>query len=329
MKKRILNEKQIAIINELKNKPVNELLFHFSLGNTKLPFMNYGTPAVMTCPAAACNNCSCCDFCYEVGIEDARTTVFKNNYENILLWIKDPARFEQLFDNALKLYALECKLTGRPAIMRLNESGDFFSISYTKMIIRRITENTDIFFYGYTKQWIDKRFDFISDLQFHALNNCNIMFSAVDNIQVPEKYKKYYKIAYTGNLEKSYEIIETGRAIHCCGNCEKCNICVYGSGNVCFVIHGKKGIDKIPEKVNFPYVNAAGLKCELPRYVNKNNTHFYKSSATTFQGVRDIICKKILNKNDYETRTTMLYETYKLYRAGKIEVYKNGFVINM
>ena len=325
--KRQFTEKQVEIMKSVLITNTADLNFHYSKGNTKLPFMNFGTTSVITCPAACKANCDCINYCYAENIENSREYVFRNNYENLVLFMRDPEKFEKQFDIAVKVYELDCKLNNKPCIVRLNESGDFFNIDYTKMIIRVIRNNPGVFFYGYTKQWYFESFDFITDLPFHAINNANIMFSAINGVDFPVKYSMYKK-TYALHLKDAYTLIENNEnIIHCPGNCANCDACVYGRVNVCFVIHGSKGIDKIPEKTYYPYVNN-GIKYELAKYVNVNNPCFYKSTATTFQGLRDIYCKKVLGVNDYETRTRALYEVYKLYCRGAIEVYKNGFLFN-
>lgn len=325
--KRQFTEKQVEIMKEVISKNTADLNFHYSKGNAKLPFMNFGTTSVISCPAACKSNCNCVDYCYAKETENTREKVFKNNYENLILFIRDPQKFETELEIAIKLYTLECKLYKKPCIVRLNESGDFFNIDYAKMIIRVIRNNPSAFFYGYTKQWCDDNFDFITDLPFYAIENANIMFSAIDGVDFPDKYYMYKK-TYALSLKDAYTLIENNdNIIHCPGNCATCDACIYGRVNVCFVIHGSKAIYKIPEKTIYPYTNN-GIKYELAKYVNVKNPCFYRSSATTFQGLRDIYCKKILGINDYETRTRALYEVYKLYCRGAIEVYKNGFLFH-
>lgn len=328
MKKRVFTEKQLKTMNDILKKSVNDLHFHCSAGNIKVPYMNFGSAAIIGCPAAAKNNCECCSFCYAKNIENTRIKYFAGNFENMVLFSRDPARFMKEVDTAIKVYTLKCQLENKKAIVRLNESGDFYNKKYTRAMYETVKNNPDTVFYGYTKQWLNPDYDFISEFPFCKLDNCNIMFSTADNIPIPEKYAGLYKVAYTANLKHGYDIIETGRAIHCHGNCEKCNVCVTGAADVVFIIHGSKGVDLIPEKENIINATGTGLKYTLPRYVNKNNPAFYKTAATTFQGIRDIYCKKVLNINDYETRTKALYYVYKLYRAGKIEIYKNGFTIS-
>ena len=325
--KRTFNENQLSIMKAIQGISHDQLTFHYSKGNTKLPFMNFGTTSVLTCPAACSANCDCLVYCYAENIENTRDHVFRNNYENLVLFNKNPGKFEKDFDIAVKLYALECTLENKPCIVRLNESGDFFSIEYAKMIIRVIRNNPTVFFYGYTKQWYFDSFDFITDLPFHAIKNCNIMFSAINGIAFPDKYSMYRK-TYALHLKEAYSLIENNKnVVHCCGNCEKCDACIYGKTDVCFIIHGSKGIDKIPEKELYPYMHK-GVTINLPKYHNIHNPGFFKSTAKTFQGLRDIYCKKILGVNDYETRTRALYDVYKLYCRGAIEVYSNGFVFN-
>lgn len=325
--KRVFSENQVLIMKSILKKNASELTFHYSKGNVKLPFMNFGTTSVLTCPAAFKAGCKCTEYCYSENIENNRDNVFKGNYENLVLFLKNPEKFELEFDIAVKCYELECKLKNKPAIVRFNQSGDFFNIDYAKMIIRVIRNNPGVFFYGYTKQWYDDKFDFINELPFHSIKNANIMFSAIENVDFPEKYSMYRK-TYALHLKEAYSLIENNdNIIHCSGNCATCDACVYGKTNVCFVIHGPKGIDKIPDFEIYPYTKS-GITRDLARYTNVKNPCFFKSTAKTFQGLRDIYCKKILGINDYETRTRALYTVYRLYCKGAIEVYKNGFLFN-
>lgn len=325
--KRAFNEKQIGIMKSILKKNASALTFHYSKGNVKIPFMNFGTTSVLTCPAACKAGCKCTEYCYAENIENNRDNVFKGNYENMILFLKNPEKFELEFDIAVKCYELECKLKNKPAIVRLNESGDFFSLDYVKMIIRVIRNNPSVFFYGYTKQWYDDKFDFIEDLPFHSIKNVNIMFSAIENIDFPAKYSMYRK-TYALHLKEAYSLIENNdNIIHCSGNCATCDACIYGKTNVCFVIHGPKGVDKIPDYEYYPHEHK-GIVYYMAKYNNVKNPMFFKSTAKTFQGLRDIYCKKFLGINDYETRTRALYTVYKLYCRGAIEVYKNGFLFN-
>lgn len=326
--KRTFTENQLAIIKELKEKAafdVLQLVFHYSRGNTKLKFFNFGMPAVITCPDACKCNADCTHFCYGLNAENRYSNVFRANYENMLLFNADPALFEKRLRAALDAYIEYCKKAGRDPVARLCESGDIFNKEYALMLFRVAADYAGVKFYGYTKNYFT--LDFVNDIPFYSLSNCNIMLSKIDGVKIPEKYDGLYNIAYTTKLNGAPALLNNG-VKHCIGDCNKCGLCINKGNDVFFVIHGSGNFDYIPEKIATPEKRAGLVIPVLSKYENTENTNFYKTSSKTFQGIRNIYCKKIINDNSYESRTRALLTVYNLYRAGKIEIYKNGFVYN-
>lgn len=326
MKKRTFTDEQINIMNYINSLSKEELKIHFSKGNTKLPFFNFGMPAVFCCPDACKHNADCTEFCYALQSENQYPDTFKANYENYIFFKKYPDLFEKQLVNAIIEYAKTCKKKGIQPIVRLCESGDIFNAKYCDMLLTIIATMQNVYFYGYTKNYFS--LDLVNKFPFHKMNNCNLMLSKIEGIEIPKKYNGLYKIAYTTKLAGCPELIKN-KVVHCIGNCEKCHACIYGSNNVFFVIHGSGNYDFIPEKIATPEQRNGLTIPVLEKYVNTNNPNFYKTSAKTFQGIRNIYCKKIINKNTYEDRTINLLTVYQLYRSGKIEIYKNGFLLNV
>lgn len=323
--KRTFTDVQIAIINELMKKAAIDpaaLLFHYSAGNSKLPFFNFGMPAVITCAGACKVNADCTKFCYALQSEKQYKDTFRNNYENMLLFLYAPETFKARLIAALKEYEKKCKKAGKACIVRLFESGDILNVKYGKMLIDVVKMFPNIRFYGYTKQYILKNFDFISELNFHVLPNCNLMLSAVDGVGIPVELRKLYNVAHTSKLDGAEKLQRAG-VIHCGGDCSTCHACINKGHNVFFVIHGSGNYDYIPEKMRDDSGRDGLIIPALRKYEDISNPAFIKTTATTFQGITRLYCKH-KGINTYSGRVTALLEVYNLYKAGRLVIYKNG-----
>lgn len=317
MKKHEFTNDQRNIIKVLLDMNTDALKLHTSKGNTKLNFFNFGLPAVLTCGDACKHNAACTGFCYALNSENRYSNVFKANYENLILFNKAADRFKALLVAALDKYYDSCVNAGKPAIVRLNESGDFINAAYARMIYNIACDMPYIKFYGYTKQYFS--LDLVNDIPFYALDNVNLMLSKIENVDIPAKYNGLYNVAYTEKLTPDIVKLQNNGVIHCNGNCSKCHACIDKGHNVFFVIHGSGNYDYIPVD-----------RSTLDKYDVKNpaaDVTFYKTSSKTFQGIRNIYCKKVIGNNDYESRTINLLTVYKLFLSGKIRIYKNGFTL--
>lgn len=327
--KRTFTENQLTTIKELLEKArrnPESLLFHYSAGNSKLPFFNFGMPAVITCAGACHVGADCTKFCYALQSEKQYTDTFRANYENMLLFKYAPETFKSRLIKALTDYEKKCKRAGKKCIVRLFESGDILNIKYGKMIIDIIKMFPGIQFYGYTKQYTLPHFDFINELNFHSLTNCNLMLSAIDGVKIPETLTALYNVAYTSKLDGAEKLMHAG-VKHCPGDCSKCHMCINRGHNVFFIIHGSGNYDYIPEKVAAPEKRGGLIIPVLSKYENTSAPEFHKTSAATFQGINRIYCK-MHNIDTYGGRVESLLYVYELYRAGKIIIYKNGITIN-
>ncbi len=318
MSKHNFTDNQKNIVKELLSKNANELKIHISRGNTKLHFFNFGLPAVFTCGDACKHNAACTNFCYALNAENRYINVFRANYENLILFNKDPERFKELLVRAIELYVRYCEKNNINLVIRLNESGDFVNNNYAKMIFDVVTMFPAVSFYGYTKNYFS--IDFVNDIPFHKLANCNLLLSKIENVDIPKKYAGLYNIAYTSKLNNGLLNLLNIGVKHCTGNCNACRACLNRGNDVVFVIHGSGNYDYIPEKENNSVLEKFNAE-NMPGYT------FFKTTGKTFQNIRNIYCKKIINNNTYEARTVNLLTVYKLYKSGKIKIFKNGIAI--
>lgn len=328
MKTRVFTEKQKEAVKEILRKNTADLHFHYSIGNKKLPYFNFGFPAMITCKAACKHDCKCTEFCYAYNAEKQYNGTFKAYYENMVLWKRDPEKFELELFMSLTVYVSKCKKSGVKPCCRLNESGDFIDLEFCQMLMRTFKAFPEVQFYGYTKQYIGNYIDMMIDFPCWSFNNVNIMLSADPGYTITESLKTLYKVAYSVDLQTGYNMYVNKKAVHCIGDCSKCKACIYGTDNVFFLIHGCRHHDYIPEKVQSKKRLATdpAIVYYLPKYHRKDNKRFIPSKTNTFQGIRDLYCKHILKDMDYETKTKALLEVYAKYRSGEIVIFSNGIL---
>jgi hypothetical protein len=91
---------------------------------------------------------------------------------------------------------------------------------------------------------------------------------------------------------------------------------------VYFIIHGSKAQFPIPAEF------ALSRKVKVtPEILATGEFHKYPTGKT-INGIRDRIAKDYGKNRDYEYKTELLRTVYKLLIAGKIVLYKEGFVVS-
>ena len=197
-----------------------------SRGNLKLS----KDVGIFNLPAGnACPNCKdCLDTCYarQAQIMYPNVREFRNcNYH---LATTNP--------DMLAAMILEQINKEQIKIVRIHESGDFFSVAYIRMWKSIIANSPRTKFYAYTKCY-DK---FKKELQsFDDMPNCNIIDSFI-------KGKRNYGSAeYLEKLQHEEKIFVCPTT----GCMSECSYCLDGK-NVAFLIHGSlKGKDQYNENI--------------------------------------------------------------------------------
>lgn len=186
-----------------------------SRGNSKISkdVGIFNLPAIKTCP----NSATCKDTCYAFNAEVMYKKTKEQRQRNFDLIKTTPYKF--MIDMIEEINSKGIK------IVRLHESGDFFSPSYIYYWEVIIKKCPDTMFYGYTKV-----FDKVSRL--NKLTNCNIIDSLSNGV------RNYGTKEYCETLNKKY-------GHHICklphdGKCMvDCKVCLEKQ-KVCFIIHGTK-----------------------------------------------------------------------------------------
>lgn len=288
---------------------------HYSLGNIKCGFLNFGFPAVKTCPGACAAGCDCAKlgFCYAWLNELQYPNLLELHIENIELFKEDPDEFFRQLDDAIQTTGAE--------VVRPTESGDMPNKEFAKQLYEFAKARPDVRFFTFTKNWVLPNWDFIEELPFWKLPNFFLRLSEWGNLVVPEKLKKYYRVAKAIPI---YDLDATEAAgyKHCGGNCENCQMCLSDEFDVFFIIHGTKAQFPIPAEF------ALSRKVKVtPEILETGEFHKFPTGKT-INGIRDRIARDYGKSSDYEYKTELLRTVYKLLQRGKIVLYKEGFVIS-
>lgn len=132
---------------------------------------NWGIPAfksqtgLITCPNAS----RCATGCYAQNGTYLFSNV-KSKYESRLELAQAP-QFEAVLGAEIALVKEKALKRDKPCIIRIHDSGDFYSIEYTQKWLRLIQSNPYTLFYAYTKQVAMFK-------SFHSLpHNLRLIFS--------------------------------------------------------------------------------------------------------------------------------------------------------
>lgn len=289
------------------------MVFHYSNGNEKCGYFNWGFPAGRTCPGAISSGCDCPLKCYANNDENQYPDVLKRHEENLKLWRENPQEFERQLNEALDKYEADCKRKGTGLFARPSQSGDMPDKAYARMLIRVFDKHPNIMFFFFTKNYMI--WDLIDELPFWKVKNCNLMLSEWGHLKPTAKLREYYSVA---NAIDIYDLDKTESAgyQHCNGNCVTCNICKSKTGGDCYFIkHGCRVSFKIPDDY------------KRNEKIDANTPGFYKFGGKTIGGINLNYCKANGIKT-YDGRVKTIKEIWQAMERGDLVVYKNGYVIN-
>ena len=292
------------------------MMIHFSNGNGKCEYPYWGLPAIKCCPGACFVGCDCAkeEICYARLDEKRAPDSLRNHEENLKLWRENPVEFERQLDELYDDIEKRAKQKGEMPFARPSESGDMPDKAYAKMLIRVFEKHPNVFSFFFTKNHVLPNWDFIEELPFWKIPNCNLMMSEWGAVKVTDELRKYYNVAKAIEI---YDVAETEADgyQHCNGKCKSCNICKSKTGGDCyFILHGSKAKFPIPSKMM------------LNKKVEENIPGFYKFGGKTINGINLNYCKSN-GINTYDGRVKQLLETWKAMERGDLVVYKNGYVV--
>ena len=295
------------------------LKLHWSDGNGKCAYPYWGLPAIKCCPGARYAGCDCAKegICYAF-LDELRAPDSKRNHEeNLSLWLNDPLEFERQLDELYYEIEKKAKQKGETPFARPSESGDMPDKEYAKMLIRVMERHPNVFTFFFTKNYVLPDWDFINELPFWKLPNCNLMMSEWGNVKPSAELRKYYKVA------KAIEIydVETTEAegyLHCNGKCRECDaLCKDKNGDNCyFILHGAKAKFPIPD-----YMKEAVKVAE-------DTPGFHKFGGKTINGLNLNYCK-VNGISTYDGRVKMLREVWEMLKRGDIKVFKNVYLVTV
>lgn len=288
------------------------MVFHYSNGNEKCEYFNWGLPTGTTCPGAIASKCGCPLECYANNSENQYSDVLRQHEENLKLWLENPQEFERQLDEALDTYEAECKRNGEKPYARPSQSGDMPSKAYARMLMRVFDKHPNIMFFFFTKNYMI--WDFIEELPFWKIPNCNLMLSEWGCLKPTTELRKYYQVA---NAIDIYDLDKTEKAgyQHCNGKCRECNICKSKTGGDCYFIkHGCRVSFKIPDT------------CKRKEKIDVHTPGFYKFGGKTINGINLNYCKAN-GINTYDGRVKKIKEIWQMMECGELVVYKNGYVV--
>jgi len=184
----------------------------FSLGNTKLPPSTaiFSLPVFLTCP----NTTKMCQrYCYAKIAEARFPNVKKHRNASYLLSLKKS--FSKIIISQIK------KL--KKKVVRIHESGDFYSQNYFNKWVTIAKTLPDVLFYTYTR---------VDTLNLKNKPSNLIVRLSLDNesIHLLQKANSFDGFAYVLEHEPSRGFYR------CPGSCKKCTYCLH-KGNVEFLKH--------------------------------------------------------------------------------------------
>lgn len=202
-----------------------ENLFYFSTGNKKLKsnekvlFLIWSLPAVDTCPYATD---LCIANCYarkaEIAYPDCLPSRIRNyNFSKTENFVSEVINYISIKLNNLK--------NGRKIIVRIHESGDFYSTEYLKKwlaIIGFFADDDRIKFVTYTKS-----VRFFKETNFQEFDNFTVRYSIWADTKEDEKAiaKSLSLPIYTAYTRDVMDAIEYKFHECRCSDCATCQCC--------------------------------------------------------------------------------------------------------
>ncbi len=176
-----------------------------SFGNKKLPksMMIFNLPAIITCPL---KTPLCSKSCYALKAERLYPATLPARQHNLALVRK--GLFKQLMIEAI------AENYKKINIIRLHESGDFYSQSYLNDWFVVAREYPELTFYAYTKSF---------HLTFKAKPANFVLIASLDDTTDKKRQNKFLRQArYFDNM---FIIVNKKTKATCKADCNRCNIC--------------------------------------------------------------------------------------------------------
>ena len=213
----------MALKNKNNNKFIEILKRHgyqiinLSRGNKKLvpnkttAYAIWNLPAIVTCPFRTRD---CEKFCYARKAEKAYPTCLPSRERNYNISLQD----DFVFRMVLTLLEIRKNCRKDRLIVRIHESGDFYSAEYVEKWIRIMDycKDEDITFIAYTKS-----FPFFDGIELP------VNFSLRASLDLSSTDESRYLVK--ANNWNTYEVVEKffGNKAKCrCNDCATCNMCI-------------------------------------------------------------------------------------------------------
>jgi ferredoxin len=185
----------------------------------------------------------CCDgcekYCYAIhGAQQHHNAVLPSTITNLILYRKDPKRFETELDQELSNW----KVNGADKVFRWHASGEIEDYDYLEMMMRVATKHPEVHFYSYTKRFkmIEKYLDKYGDFPSNFIWNLSVW---KDNLTESGFNQKYLDKVQRFEWKDEISVDEYNKAIHCRSvihdgkkkghlnhdmNCKLCGLCWRG-----------------------------------------------------------------------------------------------------
>ena len=252
----------------LKNMRANDLYLHSLIlhGNNKLldyidddgnafRYSQFNTRAVIDCP---CRSKGCEVVCYATKGNHVFPSVKKSRERSFV----DSQRgdFADAMIYTIRTEKTSARYKNATMIIRIHESGDFYSVQYLKKWVKvwAETKNDDgVVYVFYTKSFpfflmlTDDEKKVIND----GMNSGRIAMNlSIDDTTTPEQWKAYFEMKRAFPSANTYRVTEHTTAnddVCDCANCAKCGACnASKNGHKVVVIHSASENDKKVYRAN-------------------------------------------------------------------------------
>lgn len=197
----------------------------------------------------------CCDgcekFCYAIhGAQQHHNAVLPATIKNLVLYRKDPVRFEKELDKELSNW----KVNGADKVFRWHASGEVENYEYLEMMMRIAEKHPEVHFYSYTKRFkmIEKYLDNHGDFPSNFVWNLSVWNNNLVEAGFNQEYlSKVQRFEWKDDIDKDtynkhlhcLSVQHTGKTSGKLGrlnhnmNCKLCGLCWKGKhlGETIFV----------------------------------------------------------------------------------------------
>ncbi len=190
----------------------------------------------------------CCDgcegFCYAIkGARTHHNAVMPSTIKNLLIYRRDPKRFEDEIDSELTAWESAKRASG-DRVFRWHASGEIEDYPYLEMMMRIAERHPTVRFYGYTKRfgYVERYLKEHGDFPANFVMNLSVW---EDNLE-----RSGFDMSLIGKVQRfewrdEMSVADYGKAIHCRSvvhdkegerkghldhsmNCRKCGLCWRG-----------------------------------------------------------------------------------------------------